>query len=655
MSGRRMETLGLQVTSAREKAESSGPRLEQERKAAQQANANFLKYNSQVMQLSASSSALEEEIAELRAALAEIQGSDDDSGGADSLRAQIQAQIAQLESEQNRVQQRLGKARRQAAVEQQNLAEANRQIQVETDTLLQTRSSLVQMDGEYAAIIQKHRAVSSQMSQIGSLRYGGSGQRAAQSMDQVIRTCTEERSRIAQIQAQIARYLRQEAPPAVEDGAVDESPKKGAGAATVPETGQPGKADISSGGPAPTRHGVGGAARVAEPQSAEYAKELDAGQQSQEIPFGGLMVAAGIGGAIGGLIGKISRKKKQEPEPEVVKTFDQDRKKFTDQIKAIPDDKYAEPISPRRPGGDPVKGVREQSLNHSRDSDEMSRGGQSPLGSSAETDQQDIHWSESRTELFQKPDFIPENWKRIEGPHDAWKDAKLVNPLFKKKMAARFNCQRCVIAGEMRRRGYDVEATLAKGDVKYIYDEESDEIVSRWDGDPSDELIYNKGKNSWTKVFKDAVQESCAASSGMMSARNICKKMAQWGDGARAIVSVMWVGMTCDANGNKYIMDEIQGKIIYRDIKTDQVITDPEILKQMKVVSGLSNVGHVILAEQINGKTHFFDEQLGKEINPNVFFRQVRAERTGLMRVDNLEPTELVLKCCQPRKERREM
>ena len=77
-----------------------------------------------------------------------------------------------------------------------------------------------------------------------------------------------------------------------------------------------------------------------------------------------------------------------------------------------------------------------------------------------------------------------------------------------------------------------------------------------------------------------------------------------------------------------------------------------EVLEQMKEVSGLSNWGHVIKAEQINGETHFFDEQSGQEIDPKVFFRQVRGGYTEVMRVDNLEPTELVLKCCRPREER---
>lgn len=265
---------------------------------------------------------------------------------------------------------------------------------------------------------------------------------------------------------------------------------------------------------------------------------------------------------------------------------------------------------------------------------------------------QEIHWSQP-TKLFREPEFIPKTWKRIEGPHSVWKDTELVNPLYYKDvMAAEYNCQRCVIAGEMRRRGYDVEATLAKGEVKYVYDEERDEIVFVWEADPSDTLIFDNGPGSWTKVFEGAVQESCAASSGVMSARKICQKMKNWGDGSRAIVSVMWAGIAEDDNKNRYFMDEVDGKKVYRDVNTNRVVKDPKVLEQMKEVSGLSNWGHVIKAEQIDGETHFFDEQSGKEIDPKVFFRQVRGGYTEVMRVDNLEPTELVLKCCRPREER---
>ena len=659
MSGQRMETLGLQVTSARERVESRGLRLEQERKAASQAGASFQNCENLAMQLQGLIQSLEEQIAERRAALAQIQSEEDDSGAAEGMRAQLQAQIAQLESQRQRAQQRLRDTRSQAEAAQQKLEQAGRQIQMETNALRQIRSSLVQMDGEYVAIIQQHRAASSQMGQIASLRYGGSGQRSAQSMEQTTQICTEERSRIAQIQARIAQFLQDTAPEAAKDGSAEGYPKQG-GTARAWDDENP-RAAVTDSRAASAGGAAQGSKQVAAVQPAEHVNEPDLKQQIKKIPFGGLVAAGGIGAMIGGLVSKVSRKKKQEPEKEAVHTVEEERQKFKDRIRTVPDDKYAEPITPRKPGEDPTKDPRERFKGENRRSDDIGRGGPSPLSragisgtSSGMYGQkgQEIHWSES-AKLFQAPAFIPENWKRIKGPHSVWKDIKLVNPLYYKDvMAAKYNCQRCVIAGEMRRRGYDVEATLAKGEVKYVDDEERDEIVFVWDADPSDTLVFDDGPGSWTKVFKDAVQESCAASSGVMSARKICQKMKNWGDGSRAIVSVMWAGIAEDNKKNKYFMDEVDGKKVYRNVKTNRVVKNPKVLEQMKEVSGLSNWWHVIKAEQINGKTHFFDEQSGQEIDSKVFFRLVRGGYTEVMRVDNLEPTELVLKCCRPREER---
>ena len=656
MSGQRMETLGLQVTSTREQVESSGLRLEQERKAASQASASFQNCENLAMQLQGLIQSLEEQIAQRRAALAQIQSEEDDSGAAEGMRAQLQAQIAQLESQQQRAQQRLRDTTSQAEAAQQKLEQAGRQIQVETNTLRQTRSSLMQMDAEYTEIIRQHRAASSQMGQIGGLRYGGSGQQSARKMDQTTQICTQERSRIAQIQARIAHYLQEEAPEAAKDGPVQGYSKQGSAARTQP--GGNSRTAAPHAGAAPAGSAAQGSKQVTAAQPAEHGNEPGLEQQGKKIPFGGLAAAGGIGAMIGGLVSKVSRKKRQEPEKETVHTLEEDRQKFKDRIRTVPDDKYAQPITPRKPGGDPVKDPREWSRGGNQRGDDIGRGGPSPLsragisGTWSGVKGQGIHWSKPRTQ-FKKPAFIPESWKSIHVPHSVWEDTKLVNPLYNKDvMAAEYNCQRCVIAGEMRRRGYDVEATLAKGEVKYVYNEERDEIVFVWDADPSDTLVYDDGPDSWTKVFEGAVQESCAASSGVMSARKICQKMKNWGDGSRAIVSVMWAGIAEDDKKNKYFMDEVDGEKVYRDVNTNRVVKDPKVLEQMKEVSGLSNWGHVIKAEQINGETHFFDEQSGQEIDPKVFFRQVRGGYTEVMRVDNLEPTELVLKCCRPREER---
>lgn len=146
----------------------------------------------------------------------------------------------------------------------------------------------------------------------------------------------------------------------------------------------------------------------------------------------------------------------------------------------------------------------------------------------------------------------------------SWRDhLKATNPKFlssvkKNDMKYTHNCQRCVMAYEVRRRGFDVTAKpLLKID---------------------DELAKMDASQGWPSVFQDKngnkpVPESVGGDNTLEAIRNIEKKMKSYGDGARAIVRIQRVA---DFDG-----------------------------------SALS--GHVFIAEQINGKTIFCDPQTGSE------------------------------------------
>ena len=80
-------------------------------------------------------------------------------------------------------------------------------------------------------------------------------------------------------------------------------------------------------------------------------------------------------------------------------------------------------------------------------------------------------------------------------------------------------------------------------------------------------------------------------------------RMSEWGDGARAQVVVTWKG---------------------------------------------TNIGHVFIAEQVNGETRFYDPQTGyKDVTG--YFNHVKSGSVVLCRIDNLEPNGKINDYCQVR------
>ena len=97
------------------------------------------------------------------------------------------------------------------------------------------------------------------------------------------------------------------------------------------------------------------------------------------------------------------------------------------------------------------------------------------------------------------------------------------------------NCQRCVLAYEARRRGYDVTA------------------LPTYSGD----LLPSGGD------YLKALSHPEVVSTGR-SARNIEEQMRQYGSGARAIVRV-----TRGRNGHVFIAENNHGRIVYVDPQTN--------------------------------------------------------------------------------------
>lgn len=165
-------------------------------------------------------------------------------------------------------------------------------------------------------------------------------------------------------------------------------------------------------------------------------------------------------------------------------------------------------------------------------------------------------------------------WRTIEGEHNISTDIQNVNPNWSQSEEWQINCQRCVPAYEMRRRGYDVTARPKPSNV----------LVS--------DLCYHP-----FAVWENPTIIS-ASGNGRQDIEN---QMAQWGDGARAQITVVW--------------------------------NDGES-------------GHTFIAEQENGRTRFIDPQTGSE-NSSWYFSRVQEGSTRFCRIDNLNVTNRINDCCR--------
>lgn len=151
-----------------------------------------------------------------------------------------------------------------------------------------------------------------------------------------------------------------------------------------------------------------------------------------------------------------------------------------------------------------------------------------------------------------------------------------VNPNYRQDRMWQINCQRCVWAYELQRRGFDVEAKPhLQGYDPYPY-----------------------GK--WHDVIKNFHSQTVTiqASNATEAVREMDRQMAAWGEGARGIVRVSWAN---------------------------------------------SNSGHVFNVERENGKTVYYEAQVGYKPNIQERMRKVDYHyAVTLTRSDNAEFTRLV-------------
>ncbi len=127
-------------------------------------------------------------------------------------------------------------------------------------------------------------------------------------------------------------------------------------------------------------------------------------------------------------------------------------------------------------------------------------------------------------------------------------NTRKANPAYSSKNPAyRQNCQRCVAAYEMRRRGYDVIAAPAEVN--------ENGLLSRRDP------LYFK----WDKVFSGAKFIRCQGKDGGLA--DIIKKMGLWGDGAVAEVKVQWNA----TEAHVFIAERVNGVVRFVDPQNGDV------------------------------------------------------------------------------------
>lgn len=103
------------------------------------------------------------------------------------------------------------------------------------------------------------------------------------------------------------------------------------------------------------------------------------------------------------------------------------------------------------------------------------------------------------------------------------------------------NCQRCVVAYELNRRGYNVEAEAT------------------FPNDP-----YPSGGH-WMTAFNGAKSESVGATTTAKVNKNIEAKMSGWGDGSRAVVRVR-----SGSGGHVFNAEYRRGKVSYYDAQVNR-------------------------------------------------------------------------------------
>lgn len=186
-------------------------------------------------------------------------------------------------------------------------------------------------------------------------------------------------------------------------------------------------------------------------------------------------------------------------------------------------------------------------------------------------------------------DGLPAKFRDVLGrkgtPRDVGTALKTANPKFNDDKAYRINCQRCVWAYELQRRGYKVQARgnhhfgdeFNRNGYREVFDDAKWEPV-KWTSDKEIPTIPKRGYGSLAQKRQVS--------------RNIEEKMSKWGEGSRAAVVLRWAGTKND---------------------------------------------HAFSVENIGWKAYVVDSQIGKKTSLMDYIGQASAFSVSICRTDSLK------------------
>ena len=126
---------------------------------------------------------------------------------------------------------------------------------------------------------------------------------------------------------------------------------------------------------------------------------------------------------------------------------------------------------------------------------------------------------------------------------------KGLNPFYATRaLAYTENCKRCVMAYEVRRRGY---FAIAKPHLM----------------DKADPLLYMDAQHGWPAVFQEQNLVDCSALTQKQAQENVECQMHRFGNRSRAIVKVNWLHR---AKGHLFVAENIDDVIYFVDPQTGE-------------------------------------------------------------------------------------
>jgi len=249
-----------------------------------------------------------------------------------------------------------------------------------------------------------------------------------------------------------------------------------------------------------------------------------------------------------------------------------------------------------------------------------------------------------------------ENLKAINPRHQESKDQG--NPKYT------HNCQRCVITYEARSRGYDVTAGPRK---KIEKRDAQGNIMKDKNGKTQwvsiEELANRESPIGYPKAFNGGTIEYLGGATVEEAVENIKKRMQQYGDGARAFVAITRVRRSSGAyeSGHVFIAEQRNGKTIFCDPQTGRTNAISNFnCRPITATSCQNYCKNCVKFKVENNEITMTEGKLNTSCPFCVFGTKIRGgtvdcqiiqiSRIGLMRMDNLEFTDLVHQCFEQQK-----